>query len=242
MDHNQAIKLDAVERYLLEEMTPQERDDFEEHYFDCHDCATELRATAAFMDAAEVELKANPVPQPKKSTNGGNSKSFFASLWPTMLVWSALAASLLVIVYQNAVVFPRFQTEIAELRTPEVLPVVSLVRGNSRGAEIATATISAGDSVLLSLDIPTQDRFNSYTCLVYSPSGALLGKVPVSAQAARDTIEIAVPGAGREPGKYSVTVQGNTGGNTDGSTSGDLAAGHTVVDLSHDSFILSRHQ
>ena len=128
MDHNQAIKLDAVERYLLEEMTPQERDDFEEHYFDCHDCATELRATAAFMDAAGQELKANPVPQPKKATNGGNGKSFFASLWPTMLVWSALAASLLVIVYQNAVVFPRFQTQIAELRAPEVLPVVSLVR------------------------------------------------------------------------------------------------------------------
>jgi hypothetical protein len=239
MDHNQATKLDAVERYLLEEMTPQERDDFEEHYFDCQDCAIELRVTAAFMDAAAQELKANPVPQPKKATNGGsNGKSFFASLWPTMLVWSALAASLLVIVYQNAIVFPRFQTQIAELRAPEMLPVVSLVRGNSRGAEVATATIAAGDSVLLSLDIPTQDRFSSYTCLVYSPSGALLGRVPVSAQAARDTIEISVPGAGREPGKYSVTVQGNFEGNA----SSNVEANATGVDLSHDSFILATHQ
>jgi hypothetical protein len=230
MDHNQATELSAVERYLLEEMTPQECDEFEEHFFDCQECATDLRVTAAFMDAAKEELKANPLPGEKKSKKVATRNSFFASFWPSAMVWTALAASLLVIVYQNSVVFPRFRSEVAELRAPEVLPVVSLVRGNSRGAEIPASTVASAQSVLVSLDIPTQDRFVSYTCLLYSPAGTLLGRIPVSAQAARDTVSIRVPAAGRQPGKYTLTVQGNAD------------QGSSPVDLSHYSFVLEAHQ
>jgi hypothetical protein len=206
MDHNQATELTAVERYLLEEMTPQEREQFEEHFFDCQECATDLRATAAFMDSSRNELKVNPLAEVAAAQKG---TSFLAPLWSTA-VWAALAASLLVIVYQNAVVFPRFKGEIAELRAPEMLPVISLVRDNSRGEQVtASASVSAGRSALLSLDIPTQDRFSSYTCLLYSPDGTLLGRIPISAQAAKDTVSIRVPSSGRQAGTYTLKVQGD---------------------------------
>jgi hypothetical protein len=206
----------------LDELTPQERDDFEEHYFDCHDCSTDLRATAAFMDAAKREFKANPVPKPRGEAKG---KTFFASLWPSALVWSALAASLLVIAYQNTIVLPRFRTETAELRAPEILPVISLVSGNSRGNETPKSTIATGQSFLLALDIPTQDRYASYTCLLYSPSGTLLGRIPVSAAAAKDTVSIRVPSAGGV-GEYTLAVQGNSD------------RGETPADLGHYRFVL----
>jgi len=222
MDHTQAKELTAVERYLLDELTPQERDDFEEHFFDCQECATDLRATEAFMSAAKKEFKARPLPKPSSAKK---NTSFFASLWPSALVWSALAASLLVIAYQNTVTFPRFKTEIAELRAPEVLPVISLVGGNSRGGEVPTSSLPSGKSFLVSLDIPTQDRFSSYTCLLYSPSGTLLGRIPVSAQAARDTVSIRVPSAGGA-GQYNLTVQGNAD------------RGETPVELGHYPFVL----
>ena len=64
MDHHQATQLTAVEKYLLDELTPEVRDEFEEHFFDCQDCATDLRATASFMDAAKTEFRINPVPKP----------------------------------------------------------------------------------------------------------------------------------------------------------------------------------
>ena len=35
MNHVEAVKTLAIERYLLEEMTPEERDAFEEHFFSC---------------------------------------------------------------------------------------------------------------------------------------------------------------------------------------------------------------
>ena len=227
MDHYQATELTAVEKYLLDELTPGERDDFEEHFFDCQECAIDLRSTAAFMAAAKKEFQANPVPKPRGATNG---KSFFASLWPSALVWSALAASLLVVAYQNLVVFPRFATEIAGLKAPELLPSISLVGGNSRGGQIPAAEVGAARPFLLQLDIPTQDRFSSYTCLLYSPSGTLAWRVEVSAQSAKDTVSMRVPSADRQSGEYTLTVQGNTG------------QGGTPVDLAHYHFALKGHE
>jgi hypothetical protein len=214
----------AVEKYLLEELTPEERDQFEEHFFDCQECAADLRETAAFMAAARQEFRANPVPKPGRA---GKGKSFSASFWPSALVWSALAASLLVVAYQNVVLFPRFKTEVAELKTPEILPVISLVGGNSRGDQTPTATAAAAHPFLLSFDIPTQDRFSSYICLLYSPSGTLAWRIEVSPQAARDTVSIRVPSTDKLPGEYTLAVQGNLAG--------------TSVDLAHYKFALNAH-
>ncbi len=229
MDHQQATQLAAVEKYILDELPPELRDEFEEHYFDCQDCATDLRASAGFIDAARREFKLNPL---KKSAPATGSKSRLVSRWPSALVWSALAASLLVIAYQNVIVYPRFKTEIAELKAPEILPQVSLVGGNSRGGQIPVATVGSGRPFLLLVDIPAEDRFSSYSCLLYSPSGSLAWRVDVSAQQAKDTVSIRVPSAGPGsvypgPGEYSLTVQGNMAG--------------SAVDLAHYRFSLSSH-
>jgi hypothetical protein len=224
MDHQQATQLTAVERYLLDELTPEQRDEFEEHFFDCQECATDLRATAGFIDSAKREFKVNPVKKPGPVTK---SKLRLVPLWAPALVWSALAASLLVIAYQNMVVFPRFKAEVAELKAPQILPAVSLAGGNSRGGQIPAATVGAGRPFLLLVDIPAEDRFSSYTCLLYSPSGSLSWRVDVAPQLAKDTVSIHVPSAGRGSGEYTLTVQGNMAG--------------SAVDLAHYRFTLSSH-
>jgi hypothetical protein len=43
MTHQQALDTMAAERYLLDEMTEIEKHAFEEHFFDCNDCSTEVR-------------------------------------------------------------------------------------------------------------------------------------------------------------------------------------------------------
>jgi hypothetical protein len=228
MDHHQAIQLTAVEKYVLDELTPQVRDEFEEHFFDCEECATDLRATTGFMDAAKREFKLHPVP---KQAVLERNKSRFALPWPS-LAWSALAASLLLIAYQNMFVFPHFKTEIAALSAPEILPSLSLVGGNSRGGQEPAVTVGATQPFLLLLDIPTQDRFVSYTCLLYSPSGSLSWRVDVSPQSAKDTVSIRVPPAGRQAGEYTLSVQGNT----------DRGLPGTAVDLARYRFSLNSNQ
>ena len=43
MTHQQAIDGMASERYLLDEMSEVERFEFEAHYFDCAECADDVR-------------------------------------------------------------------------------------------------------------------------------------------------------------------------------------------------------
>ena len=47
MDHREAQDTKASERYLLGELSELERFAFEEHYFECRECAEDVRAGAA---------------------------------------------------------------------------------------------------------------------------------------------------------------------------------------------------
>ena len=49
MDHSQALSTQASERYLLGDMSEPERFDFEAHYFECGECADDVRAGSAFV-------------------------------------------------------------------------------------------------------------------------------------------------------------------------------------------------
>ena len=56
MDHHEAVRQKATERYLLDDLDAEERDQFEEHLFDCQDCALDVRAGAMFVDQTKVVL------------------------------------------------------------------------------------------------------------------------------------------------------------------------------------------
>src|SRR5580704_4460790 len=114
MNHEEAARLSLVEKYLLEELPPDLRDQFEEHYFDCHECAADLRATAVFLDTAKDELKNFPAERPAAAP----IKKPWFWVWSPAFVVPALAACLLVIAYQNFVIFPHFRNALAEMRAP----------------------------------------------------------------------------------------------------------------------------
>src|SRR5260370_39875487 len=63
MDHDVVVRLKMTERYLLGELDTDARDEFEEHFFDCPDCALDVRAGALFVEQSKVVLaeKAEPV-------------------------------------------------------------------------------------------------------------------------------------------------------------------------------------
>jgi hypothetical protein len=221
MDHQQATQLAAVDRYLLDEMTSEVRDEFEEHYFDCQECATDLRATATFMDAARSELRPRPL-----ALKAEAKPSRFTLRWRPAIQSFALAASLLVIAYQNLAVLPGFRTEIAQLEAPAVVPSISLV-GASRGDSTTSLEVGAAKRFVMQVEIPTDDRFSSYDCLLYSPSGALLWKQEISSRTAKDTVTINAPIGKRENGSYNLVVQGKTSGTDAG------------VEVQHYPFVLS---
>src|ERR1700730_2741159 len=49
MDHTEAQSTQAVEKYVLGELSPIETEAFEQHYFACTECAEELKVLALFQ-------------------------------------------------------------------------------------------------------------------------------------------------------------------------------------------------
>ena len=50
MTHDDAIKDGATDRYVLHEMTEEESESFEKHYFDCPVCAKDVEEAIALRD------------------------------------------------------------------------------------------------------------------------------------------------------------------------------------------------
>ncbi len=57
MDHEEAVRVQAAERYVLGELPAILCEAYEEHHFDCRECAIDVKAGAAFVDAAREIFK-----------------------------------------------------------------------------------------------------------------------------------------------------------------------------------------
>jgi hypothetical protein len=127
--------------------------------------------------------------------------------WRPVFAVAAFAACLLVVVYQNAITLPRLRNEVARVDSPAVLPSLSLVGGNSRGGSLPSVNTNGAGWILLQVDIPMQEGAWGYTCALYSPQHDLLWSVPVSAEAAKDTVSLHAPLGDAASGTYSLVVR-----------------------------------
>jgi hypothetical protein len=62
MDHTAVVREKTTERYLLNELEPQVREEFEEHYFDCPECAQDVSAGSLFVEHSKLVLAESPEP------------------------------------------------------------------------------------------------------------------------------------------------------------------------------------
>jgi len=230
MTHQEALQFAAAEKYLLDELAAPERDAFEAHYFDCPDCAADLRATAAFLEAAQGEFRRQAATQaelpaqrqaPARPQTGappeapGRARvapavrpSRFAFLWRPAFAGPAWALLLLVIVYQNVVLHPRPAGGMARIDRPQVLAAVSLIGAGGRGGGVPAVTVANGQPLLLTVDIAAAEQYSGYSCELIAPGGAVLWQLPVSPKQAQDTVSIRVPGEHWARGDYTLLVQG----------------------------------
>jgi hypothetical protein len=56
VDHDEAVRTLATEKYLLGEMCPDLREEFEMHLFDCEQCTFDLWAAVTFLAHAKAIL------------------------------------------------------------------------------------------------------------------------------------------------------------------------------------------
>src|SRR5215471_14931166 len=143
MDHEQAVRQKATERYLLNELDPGLRDEFEEHLFDCQDCALDVRAAAMFVEQSKAILAEPPAPAPVRVPFPVPAKvGWLGWLRPVFAV--PVLALLIVIGYQNLVTLPRMTRA---LSSPQLLPSV-MVNVATRGGSVPVIALPRGRAFL----------------------------------------------------------------------------------------------
>jgi hypothetical protein len=209
MDHNEALRSEACEKYLLGQLTLNERDAYEEHYFSCAECAAQLRSAALFLGAARELFAASPAP---RTAVAAEPSRIFAWLRPAFAL-PAFALLLLVIGYQNLVTIPQYR----QASTARVLSMHSLILADTRGEEGLHFTVASGEPFGLYLDLPADAAHSRYLVRLEDPSGNSSLLRSVSSDEAKKTLVLVVNPVKRA-GKYTLVVSGVTEGSAKAST------------------------
>jgi hypothetical protein len=213
MNHNQAVEQMAVERYLLGELDGGAREEFEEHLFDCHECALDSRVATMFIEEAKTQLAEIPAVEPERklAIRGEKVRSnWFGWLRPAFAT-PVFAALLVVIGYQNLVTFPALRSAANQ---PSVVPVATLA-GATRGGSHATVVADREHGVSLPVDLPLDPalgNFASYSFELHNSQGKLVwsGSLPAPAQHSPGDLQLSVvlPGKMLSNGTYSISISG----------------------------------
>ncbi len=215
MEHSEALQQMAAERYLLDELTPDAREAFEEHLFDCPECALDLRAGVAFVEEAKAQLPklpgTMPAPVPVRSREPKAERGWWQSWFQPAFAAPVFASLLLVIGYQNLVTYPGLR---AAANQPRLLPWTPL-HGATRGASHLAVTADRKHGVALPVNLPLEPgiaNYISYSIDLYDPQGRLAwtGVVAAPGEVARgdQPLSLVIPGAMLRNGAYSVAVSG----------------------------------
>lgn len=210
MNHSEAVKQMAAERYLLDELAADARDAFEEHMFDCQECALDLRAGSVFVHEVKIQLPAIMASQVRTEKAKSNARQrFWNSLWRPAFAAPVFAAMLIVLVFQNTVTFPTLRNEANQPRVVPVAPVHGAVRGSQR----MTIAVDRTHGVALPVDLfaePGMPSAVSYSFDLRDPQGKQAWTATIAAPASTgdQSFSVVIPGATLRSGSYTLTVTG----------------------------------
>ena len=221
MDHEVVVRQKMTERYLLDELDPQARDEFEEHYFDCADCAADVHAGALFVEQSKIALESEPskvsvsarpaMPSTRLPVAVPARAGWFGWLRPVFVV-PVLAALLVVIGYQDRT----NRTLQQAANSPQVL-ASAVINIGVRGSEPISVPAHAGQAFELSLNVPPESRFSSYKLDLYNSQGKLEWSRTIPASGS-GTLSLYIPGSvlrsvpGSDHGPGTLAVHGVTAG------------------------------
>jgi hypothetical protein len=219
MDHNEAVRLQAAEKYLLGELPREQHAAFEEHFFDCSACAEEMKATAAFMESAR-QVYREQVPETVEVKGlvpaSPTARGWFAWLRPAFAI-PVFAALLLFIGYQNVVTIPNLKQASPGVVIGEGAKSFSLLSADSRGEGTSAPKIVVGsrEDFRLEVDMPG-NSLTGYSCQIQDESGKVLASFTVSSEEAKNTVTRIIRGGSLKPGRYTIAIfKGQTPAQTD---------------------------
>jgi hypothetical protein len=215
MDHLDADKTKAVERYMLGDLSVSEVEEFERHFFDCPQCSEELRALTIFQENARAvfsEQDLTPIPAsvyaPKSAApwwhglSRGFPPLFSPSAWGSQ--WGMAMAALAIGVFAGYLTFAGHNDGAQAVWE---YPLYA----QARGEETVVAPAADSKFYMLDFDKTWDGEFSSYRAEARDASGAVKFSVPVTPGAPGQAIHVLVPTHKLTSGKYVLVMFGGNG-------------------------------
>jgi hypothetical protein len=200
MSHEQVTCSRAVERYVLGELTPEEREAFENHYFDCRDCYEQVKLEMQFLSRSRQVLDPEP------------EKGWLARLLGDLrrpapaFACALLLCTLGMSVYQQSI--------IADLGRPRVEAAHLVFHGQSRsGVRSAQSpklvNVSRKGNISLTVQFTPTPEYSSYEARILSGSGRVQYSLPLPDTGLEEGSTVTLPASTLRPEKYSIVVEGS---------------------------------
>jgi anti-sigma factor RsiW len=193
MDHTIAAKSQAVERYILGEMSPDERDAFEEHYFACTECAADVRA------AAQLRANAREVLSQPNALAEDHRRRF---PWWDVRSLVPITASLVLLA---VVVFQSRQAGAPIAAVPYSIKETTRAAGDIRRIPAATRVFA------LTFDLPpVGDKAaptRVYECRILDARGEIVATPSVQATERAESLTVVLNRSHLAAGEYTITVR-----------------------------------
>lgn len=204
MEHNQAVADMAAEKYVLGELRNSEREQFEEHYFSCPDCAQDVRDLASLAEGARIMLNSQLNMQPRIEP-APRRASLWRNAWRlswlqpgTRLAW---AGALLLVA-----IFAGYQTlQVRKLTRAQILTSVLLLP-DTRGEATPVPVARMGQFFLLEADLPGGSG-NLQWDLRRADSNRVIVHDEAAAPATGASFKVLVPSSVLAPAEYTLTVR-----------------------------------
>jgi len=210
MDHDTSIQTMAAERYLLGELSSSEREKFEQHFFECPECAESARTGFQFGENAKIAFGQHAPPASEPAW-WSRVRSWLASVQPRMLVpVSACVALAAFTGFQNSVQIPALRSQVSQLEKPQVL-TTALLTPSSRSTPPSIVIPPDSRFVQLSLATTVMTPAARYQCDLRTSTGKPLATLFVPALDSDATLNLLVPVSTISAGDYEVILSAING-------------------------------
>jgi hypothetical protein len=197
-----------IDKYLLSDLTHEDRLAFEEHMFDCPECAAEVKESFAMIGDLKTVLREEQEHaaqslrvQPAKSPDSW--RGWFRGMFQPVTLVPAFAAFALALVvgYQNLVSIPG-------MLQPQVIDTVPMVAA-TRGAANQVAAIKPEAAFFpLSFEVFSPSAYPGYVCEFLASGKSTATTMDCGKHSTAEfTLSLLLPSAKFPPGGYTMILR-----------------------------------
>lgn len=216
MDHNFVIENKTAERYLLGELNDAERDAYEDHYFECPECAEELLCGTEFMHYAREVFKEDTEQEAvaQSRLHQVAPAVYSRPFWMRAMPVGAFAVLLLAAgigLYHRSPGGTQEQGQVEEIAEVIQAPMLE-ARGAAHG-ERETIYLRRNQSVMLPFRIDSAHRspeFLGYRAVIERGTGKPQLVYAIPEKELDDVVKIQVPAGKLDYQVYKITIQVRT--------------------------------